>query len=210
MESLKTPDASFDELIDLGDADFVKRAYLEILDRPADDDGLRNYVRQLRRGRRKLEILRELVESEEGRAKGALLAGKEEALAIHAAGASSGRRRRLLTMLLTGSQERDLTELDVTIRIVANHLHRIERSMRDDLLHMSAKLDRLLAIAERSDSGGLPGHAADDSTQGAKPSANSSPSLSRSSGDARWDFASSAVHETYKDLLRHARPSRSN
>ncbi len=208
MESLKSPDASFDELIDLGDTDFVRRAYLEVFNRPVDDDGLRNYVRQLRRGRRKLEILRELVESEEGQAKGASLAGKDEALAFHAAGVSGGRRRRLLTILRTGSRERDLAELDVTIQIVANHLHRLERSMRDDLLHLSAKIDRLLEIAQRSDFGAVPGNTADDSTQGAKPSANSSPSSSGLSADGYVEFASSAVHETYKDMLRHARPRR--
>jgi hypothetical protein len=210
MESLKTPDASFDELIDLGDADFVRQAYLKVLNRPVDADGLSNYVRQLRRGRRKFEILCELAESEEGHAKGASQAGIADALALHPTGVSNGRRRGLLSMLFTGSRESELVELDVTVRIVANHLHRLEGAMRDDQLQMSTKLDRLLAIAERSDSGGIPGNKAYDSSQGAEASENSSPSLSASPGDGHADFASSAVLETYKNLLRHARSHRWN
>jgi hypothetical protein len=52
---------------ELDDEAFVRQAYQRLLDRPADPDGLQNYVSQLRSGMPKAQIVAELEGSPEGR-----------------------------------------------------------------------------------------------------------------------------------------------
>lgn len=69
---------SLDELLSLYDERFVRCAYLTLLGREADASGLSNYVRQLRRGAAKVQLIVELAESEEGRNAGPKLQGLAE------------------------------------------------------------------------------------------------------------------------------------
>ncbi len=58
---------SLDELLSLYDERFVRCAYWTLLRREADPGGLANYLRQLRRGAAKVQLIVELADSEEGR-----------------------------------------------------------------------------------------------------------------------------------------------
>lgn len=71
---------SLEYLCSQWDVDFVRSAYLTILRRYPDGEGEENYVRQIRAGVPKLEILRALARSKEGRAIGARLPGLDCAL----------------------------------------------------------------------------------------------------------------------------------
>lgn len=68
-------------LLALDDAEFVASVYLSLLRRPADADGLLHYTRKLRAGHTKLEVLRLVLASREGRNKGAHLSGLSRAMA---------------------------------------------------------------------------------------------------------------------------------
>lgn len=87
------PAADLPALLALNDAEFVASAYLSLLRRPADRDGLAHYTTRLRAGHAKLDVLDLLARSREGRHKGAGLLGLEKAL----------RRHRLLQAPLVGS-----------------------------------------------------------------------------------------------------------
>lgn len=74
------PAASLGALMLLDDAHFVGAAYLTLLRRPADEDGLSHYLHKLRSGSTKIEVLAGLTSSREGRASGAVLPGLPKAL----------------------------------------------------------------------------------------------------------------------------------
>lgn len=76
--SLTGAAASLDELLSLYDERFVRCAYLTLLGREADASGLSNYVRQVRRGAAKVQLIAELADSEEGRNAGPKLHGLAE------------------------------------------------------------------------------------------------------------------------------------
>jgi hypothetical protein len=64
------------DLLRLDGADFVRNAYVAILAREADRGGLANYLRKLDGGRAaKIEVLRSLVGSKEGRRRGTRVPG---------------------------------------------------------------------------------------------------------------------------------------
>lgn len=86
------PATDLRSLMVLNDAEFVATAYLSLLRRPADSDGLVHYTRQLRAGHSKLAVLALLVRSREGRYKDAQLPGLQGALS----------RYRLLNVPLVG------------------------------------------------------------------------------------------------------------
>jgi hypothetical protein len=66
-----------DELLQLDDEQFVRAVYRTLFGRPVDPGGLVNYLRRLREGTSKLDIVVELRASEEGRARNAHLPGLE-------------------------------------------------------------------------------------------------------------------------------------
>ncbi len=67
-------------LLALDDAEFVASAYLTLLRRPADEEGFEHYLRKLRAGFTKLELIASVCESSEGRSKGRLLPGLDKAM----------------------------------------------------------------------------------------------------------------------------------
>lgn len=70
-------------LLVLNDVQFVATAYLTLLRRPADSDGLVHYTSRLRAGHAKLDVLDLLARSREGRHKGVVLPGLRKALSRH-------------------------------------------------------------------------------------------------------------------------------
>jgi GT2 family glycosyltransferase/glycosyltransferase involved in cell wall biosynthesis len=68
-------DQSLVQLLGLDDKAFVRRAYLALLGRPADEPGLKHYCDELGQGVPRLQVLRRLAASPEGRAAGSSLIG---------------------------------------------------------------------------------------------------------------------------------------
>ena len=64
------------------DVPFVHAAYLALLGREPDADGVSHYVAQLRSGRRKIEILKQLRRSAEGREYDASMPGLDKAISL--------------------------------------------------------------------------------------------------------------------------------
>lgn len=71
---------TLDELLALHDQDFIECAYLSLLGRPADDEGLVFYLDRLRMGISKLEILAQLRFSKEGKVPQAAVSGLDSAM----------------------------------------------------------------------------------------------------------------------------------
>lgn len=77
------PADSLAQLLALHDQTFVRCAYLTLLGRAADPDGLRTYTRQVRLGERKMAIVSQLHRSAEGRAFAADLPGLSKAVTAY-------------------------------------------------------------------------------------------------------------------------------
>jgi hypothetical protein len=72
--SMRPAAGSARELIGAGDDEgFLRWAYVTLLGRPADPEGLNVYLRQMAAGKSKVSILKQLSRSDEGRAHGARL-----------------------------------------------------------------------------------------------------------------------------------------
>lgn len=71
-----------EEFLQLHDSRFVHAAYLAILQREADPSGHEHYVRTVRAGRSKVNILRDLRNSNEGKARGVVIEGLGTAFLI--------------------------------------------------------------------------------------------------------------------------------
>ena len=65
---VSTITSELEDVLALDGAEFLGRAYIEILGRPIDPDGFRHYEAKLRSGANKRAILTELADSAEGRA----------------------------------------------------------------------------------------------------------------------------------------------
>ena len=85
---LLPPVMSIHELLELESKDFVRAAYWSVLRRSADEGGQRYYEEALRRGRTRLDILRDLALSEEARSRG--VGGQFRGLASAGAESASG------------------------------------------------------------------------------------------------------------------------
>jgi FkbM family methyltransferase len=82
---------TLDDLLDLHDETFVRRAYQLLLHREADPVGLRHYTRRIRRGSTRIKVLAELAGSPEARGTGSSLPGLKQAIRRH-------RRREMLSL----------------------------------------------------------------------------------------------------------------
>lgn len=123
--NLNQPAGTLAQLLALHDQEFVQSAYLTLLGRAADPDGLRTYVQQVRAGERKIAIIAQLHRSAEGRAFAAELPGLS--------GAISAYRQsrwpvlgRLITALCgnegNGAHERKLRSIENAVYAKANEL----------------------------------------------------------------------------------------
>jgi GT2 family glycosyltransferase len=77
------PAANLDTLLLLEDQQFIERAYITILKRPADPDGMSTYLTQLRGGAAKIQILSNIQKSSEAKLAGTELQGLDMAIAHH-------------------------------------------------------------------------------------------------------------------------------
>lgn len=76
-----SPAQSIDELLKLNDEDFVRCAYVSVLGREVDSDGLASYVGHVRAGADRLTLIHAIANSDEGIMRDrALLVGLHEAL----------------------------------------------------------------------------------------------------------------------------------
>jgi hypothetical protein len=121
-------------LLELDDDDFVRSAYLTILEREADPSGYRHYLERVREGSSKLEILCDLYASNEARAKGIEFAWM----------AGPMRRRRLSRLPLVGvlyqasAKERRLQVLERSVSSLRRRCasldqetHRLEENLAE-------------------------------------------------------------------------------
>ena len=112
---------SLDELLSLYDESFVRCAYLTLLLREVDPNGLTNYANQLRRGAAKAQLIAELFDSEEGRNAGVQLPGLTELVASNRQKPPSLLRRvcaRISSVLLA--------PLAPQLRALDNEIHAID------------------------------------------------------------------------------------
>lgn len=112
-----SPAQCADDLLDLHDTRFVQVAYETILRRPADPNGLRHYVRQLREGLPKERIVSMIALSEEGRRVAASVPGLNEVVQRGKAHPPS-RLGRLFRRIASYSQQ----PTEAALRGLANNL----------------------------------------------------------------------------------------
>ena len=100
MNPLKTaPAASVEELLGHFDERFVVCAYLTLLKRPVDDDGLAIYTRHLRAGMSRAEVVASLLQSEEGQRAQVTVPGLADWMAANLSG-PPGLAQRLVRRLV--------------------------------------------------------------------------------------------------------------
>ena len=126
---------TLDELLKLHDEAFVTGAYKVLLGRPPDPEGLENYLRQIRAGTQKSQIVAELAGSPEGRSRSAELPGLGSLIAEHRKGARSFWLRifRRLSSTPTERIERQLRAID-------NRLYMMEQRAAEQNRQMAALL----------------------------------------------------------------------
>jgi hypothetical protein len=71
---------SVKEIMRFDGEQFVRRAYLALLGRSADQDGLAFYLRRMAEGKTKVSILKQISRSPEGRAHGVRMPGLDGAI----------------------------------------------------------------------------------------------------------------------------------
>jgi Domain of unknown function (DUF4214) len=126
---------TLDELLKLHDEAFVAGAYKVLLGRLPDPEGLENYLRQVRAGTQKSQIIAELAGSPEGRLRSAEVPGLGNLIAEHRKGARSfwSRIFRRLSSTPTERIERQL-------RVIDNRLYVMEQCAAEQNRQMAALL----------------------------------------------------------------------
>jgi len=135
-DRLASPAVNLTALLEQGDVQFVRLAYQVLLGRQVDDDGLTNYLAQLRSGADKCSVLIEIASSLEGRRLQIQVPGLDKLLAAPRPRRSSSLVRflqRLAKPLHTPTES-----LERGWRIVDNHLHRLEAKLADQAAEISA------------------------------------------------------------------------
>jgi hypothetical protein len=121
MDDMEGPITSVPRLLAPHDRQFLQAAYQALLGRPPDRAGEAFYLAQLRAGQHKLAILKQLRQSDEGRAFVPGVAGLDRAI----------KRHRLATLPVVGALIRLFTgwegngALQRQLRIMANELGRM-------------------------------------------------------------------------------------
>jgi hypothetical protein len=131
--------ATLQDLLKLHDEDFVRSAYLTILGRSADPEGLDHYLTQVRAGTNRAAIIADLAESTEGKRNGTQLIGLENVIAKYGSGARSI-WARLFKLIRTGR----IQSTERQFRIIENRLYVFEQQ----LAHQTSILFEVLALAK--------------------------------------------------------------
>lgn len=129
------PANSLPQLLALYDQDFVRCAYLTLLGRAPDPDGLSTYTRQVRLGERKMAIVSQLYSSAEGRAFAANLPELPKAVAAYRQS-----RWPIIGMLF---QLRKTSESDGAHE---RRLRSIENAIHANAAEILGRLDRIDAL----------------------------------------------------------------
>jgi hypothetical protein len=140
-------------LLDLYDEAFVVRAYQVILGRPPDPGGLQNYLRQVREGVHKAQIVSELAESAEGRSRHLDLPGLPDLIARYRK-RSPSLWHRLAWRLTRGaneSTENHLRAIDNKLHVVQVTLQAQGRQLSELMTAMRGNRHVALGIAAESD-----------------------------------------------------------
>ena len=116
------PAATIDDLLDLHDEAFVRCAYQTIMRRPADTDGLTNYLRQLRRGVSKRHIVAAFAMSDEGRGAAVDIPGLRELIKQQ-----QPRRVSLMARIVKRIASEALRPLETQLRSIENGMHAISQ-----------------------------------------------------------------------------------
>lgn len=130
------------------DEPFVKKAYVAILGRDIDSDGLQHYLGRIREGEDRIEILAELRGSDEGRAKSLDVPGLDVAIKKHLSQKTSLRR----TILEWGNMTDSLGHAQRKIRVLENRIYALDLEWGQKWtqpLGKEAAEPKSLALAER-------------------------------------------------------------
>lgn len=136
------PVTSVPRLLAPHDAEFIRTAYEAVLGRAPDPEGLAYYLGRLRSGVHKLEILRQLRRSPEGREFIPGVAGLDRAI----------RRHRVANMPLVGWIIRSIngedgnTATQRQLRVIANEISRLRADQENQLQAIAAVAQRPLPV----------------------------------------------------------------
>jgi glycosyltransferase involved in cell wall biosynthesis len=134
---------TLEELLDLDDDSFVQAAYLTVLGREADQEGLAYYLRRARSGIGKLHILGQLRHSPEGRSRATNVSGLDKAIRFN--------KLKNLLGFNTAPEHRNEKQ-DSRLRAVENVLHSLARtvvSTNQQITNLHASLERLRKTSPR-------------------------------------------------------------
>jgi hypothetical protein len=112
-------------LLALYDEAFVKQAYEVVLVRSPDPGGLQNYLAQVRGGVLKEQIIAELAESPEGKAKAIEIQGLEELIGQYRKRRSVSFWQRLVRRLTIGATE----PVERQLRVLGNDLYLLRQTV---------------------------------------------------------------------------------
>lgn len=132
------PPESVDHLLELHDTRFVRAAYLALLGRAADVQGHANYLRLLRRGVSKTEIIRVLADSDEGRRANRKLPGLDSLLRTPPE-KEPGRIGRALGRLTSWA----LMPTERRLRAVENGVGALQHETSEQLKHLQWAVTRM-------------------------------------------------------------------
>jgi hypothetical protein len=126
---------TLEALLKLHDEAFVTSAYKVLLGRPADPGGLENYLRRVRAGAQKSQIVAELAGSPEGKLRSADLPGLRDLIAEYRKGAPSFWLRVLRR--LSGTP---METIERQLRVIDNRLYLMEQCAAEQNRQMAALL----------------------------------------------------------------------
>jgi glycosyltransferase involved in cell wall biosynthesis len=135
------------QLVSYQDERFVQCAYEALLNRKPDDEGMRFYLRSVRAGISKLEILSQIRLSPEGQAKSIDVVGLDEAIKRH-------RRRKLpilgaLLRIFGGTHAEG--SAGIRARKIENSLYVLDAQMNRGFAEIGASLGHLKRLIEATD-----------------------------------------------------------
>ena len=130
---------SLEELLSYDDVQFVHAAYLTVLGRVPDPEGMHYYLARVRAGIHKLEILGQLRMSKEGRAKPPTMAALERAIKWH-------RRLKnpfLGTLMRPFAGGHSVDDSQQKLRAIDNKLYLIDSKLQHWMGEMKSSLDQI-------------------------------------------------------------------
>jgi hypothetical protein len=129
------PALTLEALLKLHDEAFVTSAYKVLLGRPADPGGLENYLRQVRAGAQRSQIIAELARSPEGKLRSADLPGLRDLVAEYRKDAPS-----IWLRVFRRWRSTPMETIERQLRVIDNRLYMIEQCAAEQNRQMAALL----------------------------------------------------------------------